>query len=168
MASGMAEKSDIAFFKFCFVDITRSGRPTELFEKYTALMDELSETYAETEFMHVTIPLCSLPSGGKRAAKSFVKRLLGKERVAEDNAMREKYNDLLRKTFGEKGDVFDLALVQTIDLDGFSRYVNRDGREIPMMVPGYTTDGGHLTRAGGKRAAEQLLIALARVAGEQR
>jgi hypothetical protein len=41
------------------------------------------------------------------------------------------------------------------------------GRKVPVMVPVYTNDGGHLTKDGRKRVAEQLLISLATAAGEQ-
>ncbi len=164
MDAGVGSKADIAFFKFCYVDIMRNSDPQEIFDGYRAVMKELKDRYPSTKFLHVTVPIRSAPKGAKRNLKQTVKSLIGKPGVLDDNMMRQCYNKLLRNAYSKTEPFFDLALIESINPDGFGCHVVKGAEKVNVMAPEYTEDGGHLNSRGGKMVAEQLLIILAEMA----
>jgi len=168
MDSGVGDKADIAFFKFCYVDIMRDSEPKQIFNRYTGAMNELSRRYPQTTFLHVTVPVCSVPRSAKKVVKSLIKRLIGRPGVFEDNVKRWEYNALLNDAYGKQQEFFDLALTETVGLNGFRAYMKKGDQKVFIMLPQYTTDGGHLNEEGRKIVAEQLLIVLAELANKSR
>jgi len=164
MDAGVGDKVDMAFFKFCYVDIMRDSDPQSIFDSYKAAMDELKGRYPETTFMHLTVPVCSAPKGAKRNLKQSVKLLIGRPGVLDDNIMRHRYNSLLMEAYSKTEPVFDLALIESVNPDGFRCYAEKGEEKVFVMVPEYTDDEGHLNGKGRKKTAEQLLISLAEIA----
>jgi hypothetical protein len=166
MDGGVGEKADIAFFKFCYVDIMRDSNPQEIFNLYGEALEELKKRYPETKFLHITTPLRSAPKGIEKNLKQSIKLLIGKPGILDDNIKRERYNELLRNAYSKTDGLFDLALFETVNLNGFRCYAVNGGEKVHVMVPEYTEDGGHLNNLGRKKIAEQLLISLAEMANE--
>jgi len=165
MESGLAEKVDIAFFKFCFVDIVQTSDPNAIFATYCEAMDSLKSRFPDVTFVHVTVPLCGPPKKFKGALKATVKRVIGGPPVLDENLVRARYNDLMRERFSGKEPLFDLALYETLEPWGQRHYSLKDGQEIPILARAYTDDGGHLNTVGRQHLAEQLLIELQDLAG---
>jgi len=165
MDNGMGSKVDIAFFKFCYVDIMRDSDPQEIFNCYRAAFEELKNRYPDTKFLHITVPICSVPKGVKRNLKQSIKLLIGMPGVLEDNMIRQNYNKLLRDAYSETEPFFDLALIESVNPDGFRCYAAKGTEKVNFMAPEYTDDGGHLNIRGRRKVAEQLLIILAETAG---
>jgi hypothetical protein len=165
MDSGVGSSVDIAFFKFCYVDIMRDSDPQEIFDGYRAAMEELKGRYPEVKFLHVTVPIRSVPKGVRSNLKQSVKSIIGKPGFLEDNLIRRSYNELLAKAYSETEPFFDLALVESVDTSGFRCHAIKGAEKVSVMAPGYTEDGGHLNSLGGRKVAEQLLIILAEMAG---
>jgi hypothetical protein len=163
--SGVGSKVDIAFFKFCYVDIMRDSDPREIFDGYKTAMEELKDRYPETKFLHITVPIRSAPKGIKKNIKQSVKSLIGEPGFLEDNMMRRSFNELLRKTYSKTEPFFDLALIESLNTSGFGCYVLKGTEKVNVMAPEYTEDGGHLNSLGRRKLAEQLLIILAEMAG---
>lgn len=163
MDAGVGDKVDIAFFKFCYVDVMRDSDPKKIFDSYDTTIEDLKVRYPETKFLHVTVPVCSAPKGAKRNLKESVKLLIGRPGVLDDNIMRQRYNKLLRDTYSQTKTVFDLALIESVNPGGFRCYANKETEKVFLLVPEYTEDGGHLNKQGRKRAAEQLLMVLAEI-----
>lgn len=161
MDTGVGGKVDIAFFKFCYVDIMRDSDPQEILDSYSAVINDLKDRYPETRFLHVTVPVCSPSKGFKRNIKQSIRLLIGKPGVLDDNIMRQRYNELLKEAYSKIEPVFDLALAETIKPDGFECYVAKGMEKVYVMAREYTDDGGHLNSRGRKKVAEQLLITLA-------
>ena len=164
MDAGAGGKVDIAFFKFCYVDIMRDSDPQKIFDTYIAAIEDLKERYPETRFMHVTVPLRSVPKGAGKNLKQSVKLLIGKPGFMEDNMMRRRYNDFLNDTYSKTGLLFDLALIESVNKDGLKCHAVKGAEKVYVMAPEYTEDGGHLNSQGRKKVAEQLLIILAEMA----
>jgi hypothetical protein len=164
MAAGVGNKTDVAFFKFCYVDLTRDSDPQEIFDRYRTALEDLKGRYPGTKFLHVTAPVRSAPKGARKNLKQCLKRLVGRPTVLDDNVVRERYNELLRNAYSGKEPIFDLALMETINPNGLRCYAVRQAAKVPVMAPEYTDDGGHLNDQGRKRIAEQLLIVLAAMA----
>lgn len=164
MDAGIGKKVDIAFFKFCYIDIMRDSDPQKIFDLYSAALEELKERYPETKFLHVTIPLRSTPKGIERNLKQSIKLLIGKPGVLDDNIKRERYNELLRNAYSKTELIFDLALIETVNPDGFRCYAVKGAEKVHVMAPEYTEDGGHLNSRGRRKVAEQLLIIIAEMA----
>ena len=164
MDAGVGSKIDIAFFKFCYIDIMRDSDPQEIFDSYNAALEEVNSRYPNTKFLHVTVPIRSAPKGAKRYLKQTVKQLIGRPGFLEDNMMRRRYNDLLNNAYSKTGLFFDLALIESVNTEGFKCHVLQGAEKVCVMAPEYTEDGGHLNGRGRKLVAEQLLIILAEMA----
>jgi len=158
MGNGIGEKADIAFFKFCFVDIYAPTDVQKVFGEYKSSLAELRKKYPKVTIVHVTAPLTIVQSGWK----AFVKKIIGRPIDGyQDNKQRDSFNELLRKEYKEKEPIFDLAMIESTLPDGRRATFTQDGKEYPYLVPEYTKDGGHLNEKARKFVAEQLLILLA-------
>jgi len=166
MESIAQAKPDIAFLKFCYVDINKDSNPDDIFDSYAHAMRNLKEKNPRTQFVHLTVPLCSNPLSFKRKVKAIVKAAIRKPGVADDNLKRQQFNKLLRKSFTDKEPIFDLAAAESTSSDGFTCFTIKAGQRVPTMLTEYTTDGGHLNKKGRRVVAEQLLIKLAKMANE--
>ena len=160
MDAGVGDKVDVAFLKFCYVDITNKSDPCEIFEKYKTAISDMEKRYPKVKYVHLTVPLKSPPKGLNKTLRSFVKWLFRMPTAIDDNLKREEYNKLIRDAYAGSGRVFDLARVESVGQNGLSCYVARENQQIPFMAPEYTDDGGHLNPRGRKAVAEQMLIFL--------
>ena len=168
--SGLAERVDLAGIKLCYVDILRESEPDPeaLFRQYKAVFDDLEARYPSIRFFHLTVPLTTSPPGVRSNLRIIARRLLGRATWVEDNLPRQVFNVRMRETYGPSGNLFDIALVESIDPWGRQRLRKAgDGTVVPVMWSGYSHDGGHLNTLGRRRVGEQFLIALARMAGER-
>ena len=159
MEKGVGSAADIAFFKFCFVDIGAETNVINLFTKYKNSLGQLKRKYPETTFIHVTVPLRT----SKTSFKTLIKKILGKKDIWEydRNINKNEFNQLLRKEYEGKETVFDLAMIESTYSDGRMSTFKKEGQIYYSLVPDYSNDGGHLNDAGSKKVAEQLLILLA-------
>ena len=150
-------KVDIAFMKFCYLDIDPYTDVNMLFDKYQKTIGVLEKNYPSITFVHVTVPLKSLQSG----PKAWVKRMLGRPVVGyEDNANREKFNSRMREVY-KNAHLFDLAAIESTYLSGEKARVEVNGKQVPYLVPDFTNDGGHLNELGQQIIATQLVGMLA-------
>lgn len=143
LRNGVADQVDIAMLKFCYIDIRWDTDVDSLFAAYKQTLDALEKDYPNVEFVHVTTPLTTPPS----TIKQRVKALIGRD----DNVARERYNHLLRSSYGQDR-LFDLAA---------SESTSPDGTTDDALYPGYSTDGAHLNAAGSATAAVGFLRLLA-------
>jgi len=164
MDSGVGDKADIVFFKFCYVDVMRDSDAQQILDSYKMAMAQLQSRYPTARFLHVTVPIRSTPKGLEENLKHFIRSLIGRPGVLDDNIVRQHYNKMLCDTYSETEPVFDLALSESTDPNGFRRYAVK-GEKVYVMISEYTDDGGHLNCRGRRKAAEQLLIALAGMTG---
>jgi lysophospholipase L1-like esterase len=70
----------------------------------------------------------------------------------EGNVLRERYNDLIRSTYGSTGRVFDLADVESH---------GEKFQGIRALYSGWSKDGGHLTDAGYDAVATAMVLFVA-------
>ncbi len=157
--SGTGNNSDIAFFKFCYIDINKSTDVKSLFSTYQQAMSVLKAAYPGVIFIHVTVPF-RLPD---KNIKYWVKKAVGIEPSKENNISRNRYNDLLRSAYEGKEPVFDLARLEAVSPDKNLCFFEDKGNRIMILCPEYTDDGGHLNALGRKVVAEQLLVFLAKL-----
>jgi len=160
MENGLGEKVDIAFLKFCYVDITRDTDPNTVLDAYCNAIEALKTRFPDVRFMYITVPLCAPPRTAKGILKMNVKRVFGRSTVLDDNLVRARYNALLRERFSGKEPLFDLAGYEALGPDGLRHFGLWKGQQIPILVELYTNDGGHLNEMGRQHIAEQLLIEL--------
>ena len=155
------ESGAIAMYKYCYVDVLPETDPEQLFEAYARHAESLRRRHPGVTLAHVTIPLTTAPDGLWERARTA----LGLKTATRLNLARERFNELLRERCGTREPVFDLALVESVRPDGTRATTPCRGREVPMLAPEWTHDGGHLDEEGRLRVAEQFLIFLADVAG---
>jgi hypothetical protein len=160
--SAAGDRLDIAFFKFCFVDIGAEADVDGLFARYAGAFEQLQRRFPNVTFAHVTTPL-TVPLSG---LKWTIKRFLGEPAWGyRQNGMREKYNDLLRTRFGTSGLVFDLARLESTRPDGTVESYRWKGKPHPSLARCYTADEGHLAEFGRRIAGRDMLVWLATVVG---
>ena len=162
MQSVAPARPDLALMKFCYVDFRAGADIQSVFDRYSRAVEALRIRHPQTIFMHVTVPLRAPVRTFKQYVKGLVRGILNKPGVADDNAAREDFSNLIRKSF-DPDRILDLARVESTTPHGRQHCVTRGARRIPMLCPAYTDCGGHLNTDGRIRTAEQLLLAMARV-----
>ena len=148
LRAGLAGQVEVAALKLCYIDILWDTDVTKFFDTYRDTLARLENDFPDVRFVHMTVPLTT----GSHGIKDHLKVLAGRD----DNAARERYNDLIRETYGPDR-VFDIAAVESTEPDGTS-----DGREL---FEGYTSDGAHLNAAGSARVAAELINFVADLRG---
>jgi len=161
MKRGVGDLVDIAFFKFCYVDITSTTDVERVFQIYEETMASLARSYPTVAFLHVTVPLRRV-RGGRMGWWRERTGWTGRERA--DQRQRHVFNTRLRAAYAQTGRTFDLAAIEATSLDGTPCCFVHRGEPIPTLVPEYTHDGGHLTQPAAARAAAQLISRLNTVA----
>lgn len=167
LAGATDVRVDIALMKFCYVDVTHDSNPQEIFDVYSEAMSELKDEFPETVFVHVTVPIEAMPRGAEGVVKHFIKRVIGRPGVVEDNRVRQQYNVLLRDHYSGKEPVFDLAEFESLDAAGCATVRMVQGEGILFMDPEKTEDGGHLNGGGRTTIGGELLAFLGAIAGER-
>lgn len=153
---GMGDRVDIAFFKFCYVDITAHTDIDELFRGYQGVMESLSLRYPQVVSLHTTVPL----KGISRGVWAWLSQKVGLNRERDDQVSRHRFNQLLRSAYGGSGRLFDLAELEATYPDGRRSSFSYQGEMVPNLVPEYTHDGGHLKQQAAKHIAKGLLSCL--------
>ena len=155
--SGSFANLDVAMLKICYVDLSRNSDATALAKAYTDAIKELQRAHPSTRFVAMTQPLTAVPSGAKAWVKSLVR---GGSPELADNAKRQEFNEFLRREF-DKNHLFDIAALEA------EKATNDDGKEIEVMRPSLTSDGGHLNEAGQRLVGAAFIKFLAAQKPEQ-
>lgn len=154
-------KPEIAFYKYCYIDVTRRTDPVQLFNAYKATMERVKAANPATTLVHVTAPLTVIQTG----PKAWLKRALGKPVAGyEENKRRQEFNEMLRAEYGNKKEpIFDLAAFESTLENGERVSYQHGGQTYYALAPEYSDDGGHLNERGQKFVAAQLLIFLSAI-----
>ena len=158
MADTLGNRVNVAFYKFCYVDITPDTDVAKLFDSYRQSMGRLRDRFPGTTFVHITSPVTVVESGPKAWAKRVLQRPLAGE---EANAVRAKFNDLLKAEYAGKEPVFDLATVESTSPGGKASTYAWRGGTYPKLIKEYSYDGRHLNVSGRRWVAAHLLRFLA-------
>lgn len=155
---GLGGRVDVAFFKFCYVDITPETDVEKLIASYRDAMSRLRDEFPSTRLIHITSPVTVVESG----PKAWAKRILGRPLAGEAaNVARNRFNVLLRAEYAGKEPVFDLAEVESTYPDGRKATFDWKGAAYPRLIAGYSYDGRHLNESGRRWVAAHLLRFLA-------
>jgi len=142
LRGGMGDRIDVAFLKFCYVDITADRDVEALFLNYRRTLSSLQAQYPNVTFLHLTAPLT-----------------VGQ---VPDSLAREKFNTLMRAEYGGTGRLFDIAAVESTTSAGRRVSGVEGGKTYYLLDPAYAADNaGHLNSAGSKHVAQKLLQTIA-------
>jgi hypothetical protein len=159
LEGGLGTRLDVAFQKYCFVDIDKSTDVAALFANYQRAMARLHHEFPSLTLVHVTTPLMRV-QGGPRA---IVKKWLGRAPdYYEDNIARGRFNELMRREYAGREPLFDLAALEASRPGGAPEAIQFGDSKVYSLRPEYTTDGGHLNEGAQRRVAGELLVFLAR------
>ncbi|HWR97494.1 MAG TPA: hypothetical protein VN317_03660 [Candidatus Methanoperedens sp.] len=161
MTSGIGARVDVAFFKFCYIDLAAHDDPNALFAHYRSAMERLQSQFPATRFVHFTMPLRVVQSGPRVWIKKIIGRPIG---GYADNIARNQFNMLMRSSYGRKETLFDLALLESTGKNGVRCTFDAGGATYEALCPEHTTDGGHLNQGGRRIIAGELLRHLASLA----
>ena len=160
--SGIGERIDVAFLKFCYVDVSENTDIAKLFKEYKEMIENLKIKYPATTFAHITMPLVAKQEGIKMWAKKVAKIILGRPvRNLALNAKRNDFNQMLLKEYQNSDPIFDLAKIESTTPSGRRIIDSSDGIQFYSMSPDYTDDGGHLNQLGRKIVAQEFVHFLA-------
>jgi len=144
------EKLDLAFFKFCFVDINIQSDVDDIFHYYSITIDRIKEEFPNLKIAHVTVPL----TVHNFTIKEMIKNLLEGDQA---NVKRNKFNQMLIEKFSGIDHIFDLANAESRFPDNGRQLFNYKGHNYYSMIKEYSDDGGHLNEFGQKWAGLQFL-----------
>lgn len=164
LRSELGASVDVAFLKFCYVDIDGPSWDGEkVFNLYMDEMRKLEDELPDTTLAYLTMPLMT-PG---RSLKDVAKRILGRPTSRrEGNIERNRFNELLREAKGDSGRLFDIAAIEATRPDGIRETIRIEGEAYDVMYRGYTSDGGHLNDVGKALVARELILFLSELAGE--
>jgi len=158
--SGLGNRVDIAFFKFCYVDINSKSDVNAIYKYYSRTIADLKIKYPKVRFLHCTASLTITPPGLKTTIKRIIQYPIWTD---ADNIKRCEFNAMLLEEFGKDGDVFDLAKYESTSLNGKLNYFIKQKNKYYSLLPEYSDDGGHLNQIGrlfvGKKLLEFLVKA---------
>lgn len=138
MTPVLADRLDVASFKFCWIDTPNDAE--KLFASVRVAMETLQASYPSVVFVWWTMPL---------------------ERDRAEST-RQKYNNLVREYCSANNQwLLDIAALESHD-DGANLVTDGKGREL--QYSGYSSDGGHLSPDGKVKLAEAYWRLLAAVA----
>lgn len=148
---------ELALMKLCFVDFHPETNVDALITSYKETVERIRRARPALRIVHVTPPLTTRQVD----TKSKINRLLGRLVWGdESNLRRLEYAERLKAAF--PGDVFfDVSTLQSTRPDGTREMYVAGGRQVPMLWPGYSHDGGHLNDVGKRVAAKAFIHALA-------
>ncbi|BBZ34886.1 hypothetical protein AWB99_02070 [Mycolicibacterium confluentis] len=158
LRGGVADRVDVALMKLCFLDITAGTDVDAVFAKYRDTIAGLQRDFPHLRFVHVTVPLTT-----DATFKQKVKMMLGGSPDGygqTENVARERYNTLVRNTYGADH-LFDIAAVESTSPTGNRSAHQYDGREYYALYQGYASDLGHLNAEGSEVLATAFLEAIA-------
>ncbi len=151
-------KIDVAFYKYCYVDIQHDTDTEALFKTYKQNYDLLAASKPDIKFIHLTTPLTVVQKG----PRAWIKKILGRPLGGyAKNAKRGEFNKLLRKTYGSSGEIFDLARFESTYPDGSREMFEQDGQQYEALIEDYASDGRHLNELGSRYIGKELLLFLA-------
>jgi len=148
------QRVNIAFFKFCYADITRKTDVEKLFAYYKEKMSLIESSSPNIRFIHFTVPLKTKPKGFKGAIKSLIKW--------DDNRKRNEFNNMIRKEYPENK-IFDLARYESTYMDNS---IENSINGVPALRSDLTSDGGHLNALGEDYIGALLLLKINSIARE--
>jgi len=153
--SGIGQKADVVFFKFCYVDVIEGTDIEDLIGHYDKAFAEMKTRYPNLVIIPVTVPLTNVTPG----IKAGIKRLLGRgPALKADNIQRNLVNAHIRKQYGAA--IWDLADAEATSPEG-AKAAFRDGQGTFFLLhKAYTSDGGHLNALGSQVVAIDLLLRL--------
>lgn len=149
---------DIAFYKYCYVDVNDDSDPVKIFNDYKNNIEKLKAENPGVTFVHFTMPLRAVESGLKASVKKLIGKPLGQYHA---NMIRNQYNEMLLNEYHGKEPVFDIAKLESTMPNGERVSYTYEGKEYFALYPGYSYDGKHLDEVGRKYVAENLLVFLA-------
>lgn len=155
--NGLGRKIDIAFFKFCYVDIEGDSNVQEIFDYYVNTMEDIRKEFPNLKILHTTVPLYSHGKG----IKGFIKRFI---KTDNHNIKRNEFNEKLIEKYNGIDPIYNLDRVESTYPDGRRSSFKFKGKEYFSLANEYTYDGGHLNELGRYYAAKNLLRLLSELA----
>jgi hypothetical protein len=153
LEGGIGARADIAFFKFCFVDIGPSTDVERLFGRYRDALHSLALAYPKISFVHLTVPLTVIQTGFKASMKTLFGRPLWSELA---NLRRAQFNARVRQHYAGQP-VFDIASLEATAPDGRVHARAFQGHQVQFLAPIYAQGNGHLNPAGELHVGAALL-----------
>jgi hypothetical protein len=160
LEKGLGNKLDIAFFKFCYVDLNKESDIQEIFDYYVDTIGVLKKEFPKLKIVHVTVPLYAHAWGMKGFIKNIIKGDI-------PNVKRNQFNELLRDRYKDIDPVYDLARIESTCPDGSRSSFKFKSETYYSLAKQYTYDGGHLNETGKYYAAKELLRVLADISANK-
>lgn len=155
---------DIAFFKFCYVDIKRNTDIKAIFTDYKKAIEEIQSAYPNIKIIHFTAPLKAHKIKLQKHLIKGMKYIVKNKVLGDlDNVKRNQYNQLIRGKFGNNGNLFDLAELECHNNDNSESSFRYGHTYYSCLSRDLTEDGGHLNHSGQLKIGSDLLKFLVKI-----
>ncbi len=155
----LANKIDVAFMKFCYIDFDRNTDVDRVFQVYQQTMDSLISKYPNIAFLHTTVPLRYT----HRGFGIWIREALGRPNISKmDNAKRNEFNKRLKLHF-HGAPFIDIAEYESTQENGERESFKFNGKAYYSLVKDFTNDGGHLNELGRRVVAHRFIQDLASI-----
>lgn len=158
---GVGDAVDVAVLKLCYTDVTAGSDAAAVATAYIAALDQLAARYPAVRFVGATVPLMTEPDWVDGVKGSLGR---GDGRSAEDNIVRQQFNELMRAHFDGNAALFDIADVES--MHGRTAHRNGDTEYYALSLE-YASDPGHLNAEGAHAAATEFVRVLAATPGSR-
>jgi len=137
---------NVAFLKYCYVDVTNTIPAQQVFDNYKVAVDLFEASHPDVTLVHFTNPITPSPSD------------------TLNNVQRNIYRDLILQEYGNIGYVFDLADLESWYNGAYTTF-DYGGNTYLRMNDAYSLDGqGHLNSVGGQMVAKALWVMMKELA----
>ena len=151
------EEHPLAFFKFCYADVTAETDVESEFAYFKKNLLELKDRYPHIRFIASTVPYTGVQTG----LRALAKKILGQAPYGvRENIKRREFNNMIINDLGVIMPIFDLAGVESTRPDGSIETFRYKGEEYPCLPAFYRHDYGHLNDFGARIVSFNLLAFL--------
>ena len=148
---------DLAFLKFCYVDMHDRIDVNNLFAQYKEAVKVLRDKHPNIFLIHFTMPLRSQEFTWKTRLKIVLAR---EPWELKDAVKRNQFNSMMLKEYQGREPIFDIARFEATAPDASVSSFYFKGSDYLALQPQYTYDGGHLNQLGRTQIAEKFLLFL--------
>ncbi len=155
---------DIAFFKFCYVDIKKDSDIKAIFTNYKETIEEIQFTYPNLRIIHFTAPIKAHQIKFQKNLVKGMKYMVKNKILGDlDNVKRNQYNQIFRGQFDDNGNLFDLAELECQNNDNTEANFKYGNKNYSCLSIDLTDDGGHLNHQGQLKIGSDLLKFLIKI-----
>jgi hypothetical protein len=136
-SGGFQAAGGIVMLKLCFEDVAPDTDAQALFAQYQQQMNALRASRPDLTIVHFTMPLTVVENWKAYLVKTVLRRPMERDR----NAVRNRYNELIRQAYEGKEPLFDIARLESTLPSGERIFFNQGADKVYVLADHRTPVG---------------------------